>query len=141
MKARRPREVTKLDTHIGARIRMRRLEQEISQETLGQALGVSFQQIQKYEKGTNRVASGRLSQIAELLNVEVGFFYREAPDKAHTGRNPTVSLVDRFMTSPEGVAIAQAFERIPSPQARAAIVRMVRAIGAAHAPAFAEAAD
>jgi transcriptional regulator with XRE-family HTH domain len=141
MKTRRPREVTKLDIHIGARIRMRRLEKSISQEKLGDALGVSFQQVQKYERGTNRVASGRLSRIAEMLEVEIGFFYQDAPDKTNPGCNPEASILDRFITSREGVVIARAFERIASPAMRTAVVRLVRAIAAGRDDELLEAAE
>ncbi len=99
------------DVHIGARIRMRRVELKISQAELGDAVGVSFQQIQKYEKATNRVGSGQLQAIANKLNCPVTFFYDNAPGKRGGG---DTSSMTSFMTSPYGAAIAQAFESLPA---------------------------
>jgi transcriptional regulator with XRE-family HTH domain len=98
------------DVHVGKRIRMRRLEIEMSQDTLAGALGVSFQQVQKYEKGVNRVVAGRLSQIASTLDCPIAFFYENGPDKNRGGDDPTITA---FMTSRDGMAIAQAFMSLP----------------------------
>ncbi|GAA5095669.1 helix-turn-helix transcriptional regulator [Bartonella acomydis] len=68
---------------IGKKIRLRRNMLKMSQKTLGQHLGVSFQQIQKYEKGLNRVSAGRLQEIADLLNVPIAFFYANTSTKQH----------------------------------------------------------
>src|SRR6267142_4549181 len=75
------RSAGKPDIELGKRIRLRRVEQKISQAELGDKLGVSFQQVQKYEKGVNRVTAGRLQQIADALDVPVTFFYDNASDK------------------------------------------------------------
>ena len=66
---------SKVDAHVGKRVRERRREIGMSQEKLGNALGIAFQQIQKYEAGTNRVAAGRLWNIAKILEVDVGYFF------------------------------------------------------------------
>jgi transcriptional regulator with XRE-family HTH domain len=71
-----PRRVTQFDTELGNRIKLRRIETGVSQEDLGKKLGVSFQQVQKYEKGTNRVGAARLQQIAAALGVDETFFYK-----------------------------------------------------------------
>src|SRR5918999_1894609 len=68
-----------IDKHVGSRVRMRRMMLNMSQEKLGDALGLTFQQVQKYEKGTNRIGASRLQQIANILQVPVGFFFEGAP--------------------------------------------------------------
>lgn len=118
-----------IDKHIGARIRMRRQQLGISQTMLAEALGVTFQQVQKYEKGMNRVGGSRMAVIAKALDVDVGFFYQGAP-----GSDPSqpqggeFSLMDEFMASREGLIIAQAFVRIPNPRVRATIAASIRNI-------------
>jgi transcriptional regulator with XRE-family HTH domain len=118
-----------IDKHIGARIRMRRQQLGVSQEKLAEALAVSFQQVQKYEKGQNRVGGSRMARIAEALQVEVGFFYQNAPG-TDTSRpaGGEYSLMDEFMASREGLIIAQAFVRIPNPRIRATIAASIRNI-------------
>ena len=69
-----------IDKHVGSRVRMRRMMLAMSQEKLGDALGLTFQQVQKYEKGTNRIGASRLQQIANILQVPVSFFFEGAPD-------------------------------------------------------------
>src|SRR6266403_3706757 len=69
-----------IDKHVGSRVRMRRMMLEMSQEKLGDALGLTFQQVQKYEKGTNRIGASRLQQISLILQVPVAFFFEGAPD-------------------------------------------------------------
>ncbi len=85
----------KVDDHVGRRVRERRREIGISQDKLGNALGISFQQIQKYEVGTNRVAAGRLWDIARILEVDVGYFFegieRRAKRKAKPRKSPTAA--------------------------------------------------
>lgn len=108
------------DIAIGKRIRQRRNEQKISQSDLGDLLGVSFQQIQKYEKGVNRVGAGRLIQIAKALDCEIGFFL---PDTAE--RPKADSVLDDFLTSRDGLMIAQAFVRIANADVRHVIARFV----------------
>jgi transcriptional regulator with XRE-family HTH domain len=68
------------DKHVGSRVRMRRLMLDVSQQRLGDALGLTFQQVQKYEKGTNRIGAGRLQQLAHILQVPIAFFFEGAPD-------------------------------------------------------------
>lgn len=104
------REATKIDAHVGTRIRMRRIELKMSQQTLGATINVSFQQIQKYEKGINRVGAGRMQAVANALGCAIGFFYENAPGKRGGGDTSEMSA---FMTSPDGVALAQAFMSLP----------------------------
>jgi transcriptional regulator with XRE-family HTH domain len=101
----RPRSANAADVAIGKRIRQRRNEQNVSQAELGEELGVSFQQVQKYEKGVSRVGAGRLQQICKALDCDVTFFFQGDRPKA-------TSVLDDFMTSRDGLIIAQAFGRI-----------------------------
>jgi transcriptional regulator with XRE-family HTH domain len=114
------------DRRVGQRIRQRRLELDMSQETLAVELGLSFQQIQKYEKGVNRVGAGRLREIARMLRVPIGYFF---PDEPAGGAS---SVGDSFMATSEGVMIAQAFVRIANPVVRQTIARFVRDLTEAH---------
>ena len=114
-----------INAYIGQRIRQQRLILGISQEKLGEAIGVSFQQVQKYEKGTNRCAGENLVGIAMALGVSPGWFYEGAPGVAETPPNPGTQEVTAFMASSEGVIIARALMRIRNPQMRRAIAKFV----------------
>lgn len=120
MKPAKPRSANAGDVAIGLRVRQRRIEQKLSQAELGDHLGVSFQQVQKYEKGVNRVAAGRLVQIATALECEVGFFL-----PAETKRPKSESVLDQFLTTKDGLMIAQAFNRIASVDVRHTIARFI----------------
>jgi|SRR5215510_13194353 len=110
------------DRHVGSRIRMRRLILGMSQSALGDALGLTFQQVQKYEKGTNRVGSSRLQQISEILGVPVPHFFEGLPGSASgaLADDPTPALV-----SAGGLELAKAFQRIKSRGTRQSIVALV----------------
>lgn len=131
------RSANKGDAGIGKLIRMRRVERKISQASLGETLGVSFQQVQKYENGVNRVGAARLQQIASALEVPVTYFY---DGDLHAINQD--SAVAAFMTSPDGVAIAKAVMSLPEGKPRRTVrdlVEMIAAglvrIGADDAPA------
>jgi transcriptional regulator with XRE-family HTH domain len=113
-----------VDRHVGSRVRMRRLMLKMSQEALGDALGVTFQQVQKYEKGVNRVSASRLQQIAKLFRVSVPFFFDGAPGGAD-GASGTPSAVNEFFATFDGLALARAFMRIRDARLRRAIVGLV----------------
>lgn len=116
-----------IDCHVGSRIRMRRIELDISQEKLAKGLGVTFQQVQKYEKGANRVGASRLSVIASLLEVDVGFFFQDAPTAGT--KASADSTMDVFMASHDGLMIARAFVAIGDPKIRRVIASAVSQIG------------
>jgi len=124
-----------IDKHVGARLRMRRLMVGMSQGKLGEALEVTFQQIQKYEKGTNRIGASRLQQLARVLEVPPAFFFEGAP-AAETGRQafaePSASsyVVD-FLSTSEGLQLNRAFAQIRDPKVRKRILDLVTSLSAA----------
>jgi transcriptional regulator with XRE-family HTH domain len=113
---------------------MRRLMLEMSQEKLGHALGLTFQQVQKYEKGTNRIGASRLQHISHILQVPVSFFFDGAPTlsgaPAATGAAPSPSYVSDFLATSDGLALTKAFMRIKKPKLRRHIVHLVQDIAA-----------
>src|SRR6478672_7280851 len=109
-----------IDKHVGSRVRMRRMMLGMSQEKLGDALGLTFQQVQKYEKGTNRIGASRLQQISLILQVPVAFFLEEAQSPAY---------VTDFLATTDGLALVKAFMRIPSPKLRRRVVELVQEMG------------
>ena len=121
-----------VDKHVGSRIRMRRLMLGMSQEKLGDALGITFQQVQKYEKGTNRMGAGRLQHISHLLQVPVPFFFEGAPhlpgEPSGIGPAPSPAYVFNFLATSDGLALTKAFMQITEPSLRRRIVELVEQI-------------
>ena len=121
-----------IDIHVGSRVRLRRMMLGMSQEKLGENLGITFQQIQKYEKGTNRIGASRLQNIATSLKVPVSFFFEDAPgspdDAAGFGESKPTSYVVDFLSSSEGLSLNKAFVRIREPKVRKRIVDLVRTL-------------
>lgn len=119
-----------IDIHVGGRVRLRRMMLGMSQEKLGEQLGITFQQIQKYEKGTNRIGASRLQNIASVLSVPVGFFFDGAPGQGTNGGadTKTGSYVVDFLSSSEGLQLNRAFVRISDSKVRRRIVDLVRAL-------------
>ena len=120
-----------IDKHVGSRVRMRRMMLSMSQEKLGDALGLTFQQVQKYEKGTNRIGASRLQQISGILQVPPSFFFEGAPTadgKAIPGMSeaPSPAYVSDFLATSEGLALVKAFQRIKKPKLRRKIVDLVQ---------------
>lgn len=113
---------------------MRRMMLNMSQEKLGDALGLTFQQVQKYEKGTNRIGASRLQQISNILQVPVSFFFDGAPNipgAAHAdgmGEAPSPAYVSDFLASSDGLALTKAFMRISDSKLRRRIVDLVEQI-------------
>jgi transcriptional regulator with XRE-family HTH domain len=124
------------DKHVGSRVRMRRMMLGMSQEKLGDALGLTFQQVQKYEKGTNRIGASRLQQIAQILQVPVAFFFEGAPAAQTIGRHeglseaPSPAYVSDFLATSDGLALTKAFMRISDSKLRRRIVDLVEQIAA-----------
>jgi len=121
-----------IDQHVGSRVRMRRVLIGMSQEKLGESLGLTFQQVQKYEKGTNRIGASRLQEISKTLNVPPAFFFEGAPvaDKsAFSGFEESSStyVVD-FLSTAEGLLLNKAFARIKDAKLRKRVLDLVLSI-------------
>jgi transcriptional regulator with XRE-family HTH domain len=124
-----------IDVHVGSRVRFRRMLLGMSQEKLGQKLGLTFQQVQKYEKGINRIGASRLFDLAQVLGVSVQFFYEEAPagdppaeDTEALMERPDEHSIVEFLRSRDGLELNKAFVRISDAKARRAIVELVRSL-------------
>ncbi len=123
-----------IDKHVGSRVRMRRMMLGMSQEKLGNNLGLTFQQVQKYEKGTNRIGASRLQQISHILQVPVSFFFEGAPINASAPRidgmneAPSPAYVSDFLATSDGLALTKAFMRISDVKLRRRIVDLVEQI-------------
>ena len=120
------------DKHVGQRVRMRRLMLGLSQTKLADALGLTFQQVQKYEKGTNRIGASRLQHISQILQVPAAFFFEGIP-KAR-GRHhaqtdaPSPQYVSDYLATPDGLHLTKAFMQIPDAKLRRSIVNLVEQI-------------
>jgi transcriptional regulator with XRE-family HTH domain len=116
-----------IDKHVGSRVRMQRLMLGMSQTTLADAIGLTFQQVQKYEKGTNRMGSSRLMQIANVLQVPPTFFFEGAPgQRKASGSAPSPAYVSEFLATSDGIALTRAFTRLSSGKLRRSIVNIVK---------------
>lgn len=130
-----------IDIHVGSRVRLRRMMQGISQDKLGEELGLTFQQVQKYEKGVNRIGASRLYEISKILSVPVQFFYDDYGDGpetligfAETQRNlgaPSEERADflAVLSTPEGMQLCRAFSKIKDYQVRRRILDLVKTLG------------
>jgi len=123
-----------VDAHVGSRVRLRRMLLGMSQERLGESMGLTFQQVQKYEKGVNRIGASRLFQISKILDVPVQFFFEEAP---YTGDGNAArgiaepdseAFILEFLNSREGLELNRAFVKIGDPKVRKSVVDLVRAL-------------
>jgi len=124
-----------IDVHVGSRVRFRRMLLGMSQEKLGERLGLTFQQVQKYEKGINRIGASRLFDLAQVLGVPVQFFYEEAPASEPQSvmqegfaEKPAENTMVEFLRSRDGLELNKAFVRISDAKARRAIVDLVRSL-------------
>src|SRR5215510_10091445 len=128
-----------VDKYVGSRVRMRRIMLGMSQEKLGEALGLTFQQIQKYEKGTNRVGASRIQQISEVLQVPVSFLFEGGPSGSAAaegfGDNGSPTYVSDFLATSEGLALTRAFTKITDAKLRRSIVDLVEKIADQELPA------
>jgi len=124
-----------VDKYVGSRVRMRRIMLGMSQERLGEALSLTFQQVQKYEKGTNRMGASRIQQISEILQVPVSFLFEGGPSgragaQGFDGVSPSPTYVSDFLATSEGLALTRAFTRIADAKLRRSIVDLVEQIAA-----------
>lgn len=121
------RSPTEIDQHVGARVRVRRSTLEMSQSELGEKLGVTFQQVQKYERGTNRVGASRLFHLARVLGVQVGYFF-EGLEETGDPTSPDSETIYDFIASPDGLALASAFSGISDQTTRRRVIDLLRAL-------------
>ena len=123
-----------IDKHVGSRVRMRRRMLDMSQTDLANALGLTFQQVQKYEKGSNRIGAARLQHLSQILQVPVPFFFEGAPASIgwsaaeESADAPSPSFVSDFLATSEGLDLVRAFTCIENAKLRRAIVRLVEEI-------------
>src|SRR5580698_8142106 len=135
MKSTSPKVPNPTDKHVGMRIRMRRMMLGMSQTNLADAVGLTFQQIQKYEKGTNRVGASRLQQFAKILSVPISFFFDGAPTAQLTGVKTTrdedgvtPAYIGDFLASRDGQRLVKAFSQISDRSLRRNFVDLVEEI-------------
>lgn len=119
-----------IDVHVGTRVRLRRTLLGMSQERLGDALGLTFQQVQKYERGANRIGASRLHDLAKALQVPIGFFFDDLPDSADQATAPPASAIgeDDPMQRRETIELVRAYYRIPDATARRRLYELTRSI-------------
>jgi transcriptional regulator with XRE-family HTH domain len=132
------RRANPIDVYVGTRVRLRRMLLGMSQEKLGEKLGLTFQQVQKYEKGVNRVGASRLFELSKVLGVRVGYFFEDAPGQSIAdgeaaaaigfAEAPSESYASDFLTSREGLELNKAFARITDAKVRRTIVDLVRSL-------------
>lgn len=126
-----------IDVHVGSRVRLRRMLVGMSQEKLGEMLGLTFQQIQKYEKGANRIGASRLYQIAQILGVSVQFFFDDMPQEHTIERSEGLSeddpapFVMDFVSSAEGLQLNRSYTRIGDAQVRKRLLELVKSLSGA----------
>lgn len=133
---RNARRANTVDGHVGARVRLRRMLLGMSQEKLGESLGLTFQQVQKYEKGVNRIGASRLFDLAHVLGVPVQFFYDEIDTTDHHqvsqmagfAERPADTYVVDFLGSREGLELNKAFVRITDQKVRRSVIDLVRSL-------------
>lgn len=122
-----------IDKEIGSRVRMRRVSIGMSQEKLGDMLGLTFQQVQKYEKGTNRISVSRLVDIAKILGVDIHFFFNGIKSVTHANgfaEEEAPPYISDVMSTPEGLQLIRTFTGIKSPKVRKSIVQLVSSLAA-----------
>jgi len=130
MKVRGKHGATAADVGFGQRVRLRRMMLGMSQTDLGAALGVTFQQIQKYERGINRVRTSTLVKLAATLGVPITYFF-EGSNENSDGEGSEADLI-AFMTTPDGLALCQAFQRIESKAMRSAVIDLLQGMTGTH---------
>lgn len=122
-----------LDVHVGARLRFRRMSSKMSQEHLGKQVGITFQQIQKYENGSNRISASRLFEFSRILDVPVSYFYDDLPENLTltAEKEKTSSPSINILQSKQSIELFQAFEIIKSRAVRQRIVDLVKELSKA----------
>ena len=127
------RSANSVDGHVGSRVRLRRLELGLSQEKLAEQLGITFQQVQKYERGTNRIGASRLHQIAIVLQAPITYFFEGATDAGISRVNDAAPLT-QALSDPATVRLVRAFANISDPQLKQKAVGIIEAIAETPTP-------
>ena len=120
-----------VDVHVGLQVRLRRKQLKISQEKLADALGLTFQQVQKYERGSNRISASKLYEIARTLKVSIAWFFEGLGDPVNASDEDDASssaFAHGFLLTQDGVDLANLFPKIPERRVRRRIVELVRAM-------------
>ncbi|MGE0212125.1 MAG: helix-turn-helix domain-containing protein [Parvibaculaceae bacterium] len=123
-----------IDVHVGNRVRMRRMLIGMSQEKLGEKLGLTFQQVQKYEKGSNRVSASRLHHMAQILSVPVQYFFDDLPEGAVReeqggfSESAEPNMIMSFLSTSEGLQLTRAFNEITDTDVRRRVVDLVKSL-------------
>jgi transcriptional regulator with XRE-family HTH domain len=123
-----------VDSHVGSRVRLRRLELGLSQEKLAEQLGITFQQVQKYERGTNRIGASRLHQIALVLQAPITYFF-EGVSESTLPRSNEASPLAQALSDPATVRLVRAFANIQDPQLKQKAIGIIEAIAETSGPA------
>jgi transcriptional regulator with XRE-family HTH domain len=124
-----------VDVHVGGRVRMRRTVLGMSQERLGDAIGLTFQQVQKYERGTNRIGASRLYELSVVLSVPVGFFYEDYAVHRPTGMSEAPASGYAAATlQRDALELMGVFQRIADPEMRRRVLDLAKAIAGAYFP-------
>ncbi len=127
-----------IDIHVGARVRMRRFLVGMSQGRLAEQLGVSFQQVQKYEKGASRISASRLQAIAGVFDVPVGFFFENIADPSQVDDGLSPDASEASLLTRDGMALNKAFIRIRNAKIRRSIIELVKLLADGHEPSLAD---
>ena len=124
-----------IDIHVGARVRMLRTMLGMSQDKLGDSLGLTFQQIQKYEKGVNRIGASRLFEIAKVLEIPIQFLFEDFDSFTNTpygfaenAPDSDSSMLMDFLSSPEGIQLCRHFAQIEDPRVRRRVIDLVKTL-------------
>src|SRR5476649_726518 len=117
-----------IDAQVGNRVRIRRMLIGMSQEKLGDLLGLTFQQVQKYEKGVNRIGAGRLFEVSRILNVPIDFFYEGVNTQPGAGEPEGAPPVMEFVSSGEGLQLSLAFMKIKDAKVRKRMLDLVKSL-------------
>ena len=122
-----PKRPNNTDSYVGSRVRIQRKMLGMSQEKLGEQLGITFQQVQKYEKGANRIGASRLQTISQILEVPISYFFPQEPAAVGgMGENTQSDYISDFMMSSEGIELNRAFAQIKDPKLRRKVIDLVR---------------
>ncbi len=118
-----------VDVHVGERVRMRRKFLGKSQINLAMAIGLTFQQVQKYERGSNRISASKLYEISKFLKTPIGYFFEGYEAQQTEGLSESEKAAHGFLVTDEGIELAESFPRVKGPKTRRRLLELVRTIG------------